>query len=137
MLRFVALSGLVLIGAAPPPVQYPPGVGVLRMMAFVDVTAEAGRRCFPDQNPAFQARIERAEAQFDAYFLKNTPATPEQLAKFKREQASVGDPTFDCRADGDSVPIYKHLQTVDQQQLTSGIDELLARPGKPSFGDCT
>jgi len=137
MRSLVALSAMVLVGAAPPPVEQPPGEGVLCAMVFVDVVAETGRRCFPGQNEAFQARVEGAETKFDAYFLKNTPATPRQLAEFKKDQAGVGAPAFSCKADGDSVSIYKHFLAGDPKWLTTEVDKFLARPGKPTLGDCT
>jgi hypothetical protein len=130
------LTALSLIGATPPPTEQPPGEGVLCAMVFVDVAAEVGRRCFPGQNPVFQARVESAEAKFDAYVLKNGPATPELLAKFKREQAGIGAATFDCKDDGDLVQTYRHYLAADSGLLTTQVEKLLARPGKPTFGDC-
>jgi len=105
-------------------------------MAFVDVAAETGRRCFVGQNPEFQARVESAEEKFDGYFLKNAPATADELARFKREQAGVGKPDFDCKND-DFVSVYKKFSTLDPSVLTTEVDKLLSRPGKPTFGDCT
>src|SRR5262245_625994 len=137
MRKFVAVSSLALIGAAlPPSPEPPPGEGVLCMMVFVDVAAETGRRCYAGQNPEFQARVESAEAKFDAYFLKNTPATPEQLAEFKHRQAGVGEAKFECK-DGDTIWNYEHFLAADPQRLTTDVDKFLSRPGKPTFGDCT
>ena len=138
MMKRVALlfSSVALVGAASPVREPPPGEGVLCMMVFVDVAAEAGRRCFPGQNPVFQARVEEAEAKFDAYFLKNGPATPEQLAAFKKDQAGIGAPTFQCKSDGDVVLMYNHFVALDAKVLTTDVDKMLARKGKPTFGDC-
>ena len=128
-------TAAALIGAAQPPPEQPPGEGVLCLMVFVDVAAEAGRRCFAGQNPAFQARIESAEAKFDAYFLRNMPATPDQLAAFKKDQAGIGAPAFDCK-DDDFVHTYKHFLASDPKLLTTDLDKFLSRPAKPTFGDC-
>jgi hypothetical protein len=131
------LATPALVGAAPPPPRLsPPGEGVLCMMVFVDVAAEVGRRCFPGQNLPFQTRVESAEAKFDAYVLKNGPATPAQLAAFKKDQARIGSPAFECNAGGDLVQTYKNFLAVDPNFLTTEVDKLLARPGRPTFGDC-
>ena len=137
MRALIALSALVLIGAVPPaPLPLPPGEGVLCAMVFVDLAAEAGRRCHAGENAAFQARVEAAEAKFDAYFLKNSPATVEQLAAFKRDQAGVGNPLFDCK-ERTTVWNYEHFLAAAPERLTTDIDKFLSRPGRPTFGDCT
>ena len=124
--------GLLSVAAASPQ-QPPPGEGVLCTMALVEVSAEAGRRCHAGQHPEFQAMLERSEVKLDAYFTRNGPATPQQLAHFKRQQAGIGEPDFKCLP---ADEIYLVMLKNAPGSFERDIDELLSRPGKPTFGDC-
>jgi hypothetical protein len=135
MRAFVALSALALIGATPPPDEPPPGEGVICMLALVHAAAEVGSRCFPGQNPTFQAELETEAGRIDEYVLKNAPMKPGDLAKFRREQALAGVPTAKV-CGPDPISIYKGFLAVGADQLKSNVDRLLARPGKPTWGDC-
>src|SRR4051812_43074828 len=91
MRRLVALSALVLIGAAPPPAgERPAGEGVICMMGLVNAAAEVGRRCNPGQNAEFQVELERTVVRIDQYVLQNSKTSREQISEFKRKQARVG-----------------------------------------------
>jgi hypothetical protein len=61
--------------------------------------------------------------------------TAEQIAKFKRDQASVGllDPKM-CH--GDALSIYQGFSELRSADLEAQTDKLLARAGTPTWGDC-
>ena len=115
-----------------------PGQGVICSMAILNAMAEVGRRCFPGQNPEFQAELARATALIDDYVLRNSDWTPADLERFKREQAHVGDteafPSL-CH-DRDVVGMYRQMAASDLAQTRADTDRMLARPGRPTWGDC-
>lgn len=136
MRKIAILMCVSLVGAAPPPAKDPrAGEGVLCMMVFVDAAAEVGRVCHAGENPVFQAELDGAVGRFDTYVLKNSAITPEQLTQFKREQAHIGAPK-EVLCKGDMASIYSTFLSQGVEKLHSGIDQLLARPGKPTWGDC-
>ena len=112
----------------------PPGEGVLCAWVFVNAAAEVGRHCRPGQNPALQAELDREVARFDAYALRNG-LTPDQVAGFKREQGLSGTSETElCSSDG--LGLYDHFVAQGPAVLRAGVDRLLARDGRPSWGDC-
>ena len=54
----------------------PPGEGLVCVWALVVSAAEVGRRCFPGENPEFQAELERSEAKLDAFVRANAGSRP-------------------------------------------------------------
>ncbi|WP_166038070.1 hypothetical protein [Sphingosinicella sp. YJ22] len=120
---------------AEPSATIPAGTGVICIMAIFNAVAEVGRRCFPGQDPEFQAELGRAVDQIDQYVLRNSAATPADLERFKQEQANVGEPSAAvCRSE--VIGMYRNLARRGTASLRSETEALVARPGPPEWGDC-
>jgi hypothetical protein len=129
----LALSGLVLASAAPP--QEPPGAGVLCLGTFIYFVERTGAQCRAGEDPEFQARIASYARKFDEYVVRNTGGDPAILARFKEGQnLNSDDPDYICG--GDVAASYDRFKAVKVEELDKAVDELLARDGPPSFGDC-
>lgn len=95
---------------------------------------EMGARCVAAPDPAVQAGLHAAVADLDHFVLANG-WTPADLARFKDEQARIGHSKQDvCLAEW--LPAYEKLRAVDMDKLRSTVQALVARPGKPTWGDC-
>lgn len=105
------------------------------MMAIYNAAAEVGRRCFPGQNPELQETLEQAVTRIDTYVLENSEASPALLETFKREQAHVGAPE-EMLCQGNLLELYKSAASTGVEVIRSHLDELLAVPGEPTWGDC-
>jgi hypothetical protein len=118
--------------------QPPPGEGVLCSWALVTLTAEVGRMCHAGESPEVQAELDAAVARFDAFVLANsTPsATPESVAEFKRVQGKTGASAEMLCASSDAERMYQTIVSQDLVRLRESVDQLLARPGPPSWGTC-
>lgn len=114
----------------------PPGEGLVCAWALVVSAAEVGRRCFPGENPEFQAELERSEAKLDAFVRANArSSTPEDIARFKATQGHVGAPKERvCFAD--AIIIYRGFEKGGAAKLREMIDKGVARPGEPTWGTC-
>jgi hypothetical protein len=112
----------------------PPGEGVMCALAIYSAMDQVGRVCFPGQDPAMQAEVGRAVAKLDRYVLANG-WTAEDLAHFKREQASVDTPK-DKLCKGDFLDLYKAAKTSDPAALGAAVDKATSRPGQPTWGTC-
>lgn len=109
--------------------------GLLCVWAIVNVAAEVGRRCRAGRNPALQAELERSIARFEDHVLRNSDATADRIATFRRDQGMSGaDNAALCR--GDPVMIYEAIAAGGPEALRRETDRLLARPGGPEWGDC-
>ena len=128
----LGLSGFALASAAP---QQEPGQGVLCLGTFIYFVEKTGAQCRPGQDAEFQARIAAYAGRFDEYIIRNTGGGPEALARFKSEQnLSSNDHNYICG--GDVAASYDHFKAAKPEDLAKSVDELLARDGPPSFGDC-
>lgn len=128
-----------LCGAAPPEPNIAgperPGEGIFCAAAIYSVVAQVGRQCFADKNPEIQVELDASVAKLDAYILRNSATTPAELAEFKRKQGGVGASKEQlCR--GDSVELYAAVARNGASRLRSGIDQMVSRPGKPTWGTC-
>jgi hypothetical protein len=136
-----AVLGLAFGGAqAAPPTRTPertppPGEGVVCAWAIYAVVAEIGARCFPGDAPEFQAELNRSVGRIDAYVLKNSKMTPEDVARFKRDQGHVGYPK-ELICQGDGLQLYQALKSGGAARLRSATDAAVARPGEPTWGTC-
>ena len=139
----VSASFAAVLLAQPPafartePETPPPGEGVICAWAIYSAMAEVGSRCHPGEDVEVQKELTRAVASIDAYVIANsTPApTPEQIEGFKRSQGSVGDTKAQlCRGDMDEL--YGAIAAQGAPEIRRFIDELVARPGPPTWGDC-
>lgn len=125
--------------AAPPPGMAqrtpPPGEGIICAWAIYAAAAEIGARCFPREAPEFQAELNRSVGRIDAYVLKNSKATPEDVARFKRDQGHVGYPKeLICKGDG--LQLYHSLKSVGAARLRAATDAAVGQPGEPTWGTC-
>lgn len=114
----------------------PPGEGLVCAWALVVNSAEVGRRCFPGENPGFQAELERSEAKLDAFVRANGKnTTPQSIAQFKATQGHVGRPKEQvCFAD--AIIIYRSFEKAGVEKLREMVDKGVARPGEPTWGSC-
>ena len=119
----------------PPPATIAASTGVICMMAIFNAVAEVGRQCFSGQDPEFQAELRRTVDQIDQYVLRNSPATPADLERFKREQANIGEPQA-AVCQPEMIGMYRDMANLGAARLRSEADALLARPGPPEWGDC-
>ena len=121
---------------ASPILETQPGEGVLCLWTYTVASAEIGRRCRSGRNPELQAELERAVERFDAYVLRNAPeATPEMVERFKREQGLSGASTA-VICESEITGLYDRIEGLGIAHLRSQVDEMLARPGRPTWGDC-
>lgn len=115
--------------------QLSPATGVLCMWALVTAVAEVGRRCRAGEDPAFQAELDLSVERVDEFVRRNSDSTPEQVAAFKREQGLVGAPAAQL-CTGDPLQLYEAFASAGPDALRSSVDDLLARPGPPTWGTC-
>lgn len=129
----LAWSGFALASAAPPPER--PGAGVLCLGTFIYFVEKTGAQCRAGQDPEFQARIATYARRFDDYIVRNTGGDPATLAQFKEGQnLNSADRNYICG--GDVAASYDHFKVMKSDDLAKAVDQLLARDGPPSFGDC-
>ena len=124
------------VTAAEVPNQLPPGQGVLCLGTMLYITDDYGQRCVKGRDSEFQARMTSIVHRFDSYILRNSNNNKELLGNFKESQGvGLGEPAEFC-VDEDVVMLYESFRKLDAVELDADIDELLARDGPPSFGDC-
>jgi hypothetical protein len=112
-----------------------PPTGVLCAWALTSIAHEVGRRCRPGQDPAFQAELDRTIQRFEDYALRNSDATPAQVAEFRRGQGMAEAPNGELCV-GDPLMLYNHMAAAGVDSLRSAADELVARDAPPQWGDC-
>jgi len=127
-----ALSA-ALISAAPPPGVA--GSGVLCVGTLIYFVEKTGKLCRTGEDPEFQARIASYARRFDDYIIRNTGGDPAVLAKFKESQNLTSE-NQDYICKGDVAESYDSFKAQGVDKLDGAVDELLARDGPPSFGDC-
>ena len=134
----ILAASFALIAADQPAPSRPvpaPGEGVICALALYNAIAEIGRQCFPDQDQDFKTRLSGVLKKVDAYVLANSGSKPEDLEIFKRKQALLGKPKADvCKPD--LMQLYTAAAKAGAADLQDSADKLLARPGKPTWGDC-
>jgi hypothetical protein len=128
----LASSGFALASAAP---RQEPGEGVLCLGTFLYFVEKSGARCRAGEDSEFQAGIAAYARRFDDYIIRNTGGDATALARFKESQnLDSEDPHFLCG--GDVAGAYDHFKASPPEELAGAVDDLLARDGPPSFGDC-
>jgi hypothetical protein len=107
-------------------------------MAIFGAIAEIGRRCYPDRLPEFQAELRQSLVRLDAYVLANSDMTAEDLERFKADQSGAGLADAElCSSEFSSVYTEPQAtEAMDADDLRSSIDQLVARPGTPTWGTC-
>lgn len=111
------------------------GVGVICALGIYNAVAEVGRQCFPEQDAAFKAELNQSLAKLDSYVLRNSESTAADLVRFKQEQSLVGRPK-DLVCTDELMDMYRATVSAGRTKLTKHVDALVARPGKPTWGDC-
>ena len=112
----------------------PPGEGVICALGIYSAVAEVGKQCFPSQDLEFQEGVNRAVAKLDAYVLKNSETTKDDLARLKYEQSRVGKPK-DIVCSSDMLKLYQGMAR-NGAGVEAAVDKLVSRPGKPTWGSC-
>jgi hypothetical protein len=124
--------GFALASAAP---QREPGEGVLCIGTFIYFAEKTGAQCRAGQDPEFQARIAAYARRFDDYIIRNMGGDASALTRFKAGQnLNRKDDNYICS--GDVANGYDHMKATKPEDLAKAVDEVLARDGPPSFGDC-
>jgi hypothetical protein len=113
-----------------------PGAGLLCAWAMLSVVSEVGDQCFAGQDRDFQSQVRIMVAQMDAYVAANQPATPEMIASFHKDQGLRGAPASTL-CQGDLPELYKHVRDQGVGKLHAVFDEMISRPGKPTWDTCT
>jgi hypothetical protein len=114
-----------------------PGEGVICAWSVYTIASEVGGRCYPGQHFEVQAELRRAVSLLDAYVIANTkpPATQQLVDDFKRKQGHVGASTeFLCRGDPDQL--YRAFVQQGASAIRNAVDDLVSRPGQPTWGTC-
>lgn len=117
------------------PPQPAPTASVMCVATFLNLAAEVGRRCVPDEDPALQAELRRAVARTDAFILRNSPMTEAELAEFKKTYALTGA-SKEVLCQGDPLMAYRAFQKGGVDRLRANTDEMLAQPRDPRVGEC-
>jgi len=115
--------------------QRPPCEGVICSWALYAIVDHVGRECFRGRDPEFQAEVARHVARFDAYVVANSDATVEDAREFRRQQGEhAAAPGRLCS--GDPVMMYELFRQQGATERTKNVDDMLARPGPPTWGTC-
>jgi len=132
----VIFTSAALIGAAPPAErETKPGEGVLCLGTFIYFVEKTGRMCRPGEDEEFQNRISAYTDRIDAYIIRNSDGSAATLGKFKNSQnLNSEDRNYICK--GDVAQIYDAFLETEAKVMDKAVDDLLARDGPPTFGDC-
>ena len=117
------------------PRETPPGEGVICAWAIYSLVEEVGRRCAPGRYPEAQEELRRTVQRLDDYVRANSDFTPEQISRFKSEQAHIGASEAEL-CQGDGLQMFESLARIEPGDLSLSIDALVARPGDPTWGTC-
>ena len=112
-----------------------PGEGVLCVWAFVAVAAEAGRRCRPGRDPEFQLELAHAMSRFEEYVRRNSDHTRAEIEQFERDQG-MGGATDAALCRPEVAGVYDVMAARGKETLRTQVNQTLARPGQPTWGDC-
>ncbi len=121
------------IGAAPalPDDKLTVGSG-----CFYDIVLAAdqtGRICHTSEDAEFRAAVADSLARLDqAFVAKGIPAA--DLARIKAQGTSMAAAAPSCNGDADKL--YQMMRTAGAAKLRADTDQIIARPGKPTYGDC-
>ena len=116
--------------------ERPAGEGAICAWAIYTAIATVGAKCFPGENPDYQAELQQITGKLDAYVARNAKdMTPAKAAEFKRRQGHTETPAEQlCR--GDAVMLYRAFERADRPKVRADLDKLLAKDGPPTWGTC-
>lgn len=96
---------------------------------------EVGKYCPVSADPAFQAALVESVAVMDRYVAVNGGLDEAGITAFKRHHAGMGaDPAFLCTPD--MMRMWEDSRARGAAALHKEVAKAVARPGKPTFGDC-
>lgn len=113
----------------------PSSMGPVCWVAIVESTRQIGIRCFPGENPATMAELDRANNALGAMFLERG-WSPRQLEAFRRQMGEADEPTEQLCANEGAIEFYRGLASTRPDDLKVVTEEMLARPGPPQWGTC-
>lgn len=117
-----------------------PGSGVLCMAGLMSISAAVGKHCLSEYNVEGQARLQKNLRRLEDYIAKQPDWGRERVKKFMEEEGGdLYTPEAQCiiiDEDGDSIGMVKGFIDEDAFKATKWVDEMTARPGKPTIGDC-
>lgn len=124
----------------PPPVAVMQALRETRMgplcwAAIVESIRQVGTRCYPAENAALAAELDRANAQLGAMFVERG-WTPQQLEGFRRQMGEADTPTEKLCANADAAQMYRGFASADPADMRATTEAMLARPGPPQWGTC-
>jgi hypothetical protein len=132
------VTGMISISSAAPaaqPPQTPPGEGVLCMLALLSIANQVGLACHPGEAPEYQAALQSSVDRLEDYVVTNGGGSRSDLERFLREQGGAGAPkTRLCT--GDAASFYDAFRKGGAQRLREATDQMVSRPGKPTWGTC-
>jgi hypothetical protein len=116
--------------------KQPPGEGALCLLAIYSFMAEVGKRCAPDRSPALQEELRRSVTLLEEYVAANSDISPDEIAKFEAEQGGVGAPEAEL-CHGDSMQFFEDgIADSNPATVREETEQMVARPGPPTIGDC-
>lgn len=113
-----------------------PTVGTVCLWAIYNTLDQVGKRCHPGEDAALQAFVAEGAGRLDRVLIARGGMTQAQLDKFRRQQtgADLPDAEF-CKAEGPGG-FYGPARSQDLDGMRRDLEKVLARPGKPVWGDC-
>jgi hypothetical protein len=118
----------------------PPPASVTCMAVLVGVSVEAGRLCLPAYNPDGQARLQTSLKKLEARLLASPGWDEKRVDDYMREEGARGlTDAGICgylNEDNDTLQMIRAFIDADPVEFSKSIDEVVARPGDPSKGDC-
>jgi len=128
----VALLAIAVTANASAQPDFAPGDGMLCAAALYHATAQAAKRCYPDEAVELQAELGQAVERIDAFILANSDWTLQQLAAFNDEQARVESGAKPC--EDQAVEIFRKMMKAKPESVRAAVDLGTARAGKPTWG---
>jgi hypothetical protein len=98
---------------------------------------QVGARCYPGQHPDVDAALHDGVTRIESYVRQNSnpPVTDADIASFERQQGASETPAAQL-CQGDAVEMYRGIAAQGADALRRSVDELVARPGPPTWGTC-
>ncbi len=131
-----ALASLTLLTSAAPAAKVAaPGEGLICSAMLMVAAAEVGRRCAAGRDSEVQQELGRSIGRIDAFILRHSDITAADLSTFKRRQGGAALSNGEI-CSGDRLDLYQQFVKVGPATIRAETDRLVARPGKPTWGDC-
>lgn len=113
-----------------------PGVGTVCLWAMYNVIDQVGKRCHPGEEAVFQTFIADGAKRLDRVMIEKGGMSEADLGAFKRQQTGTDMPDREfCKPDG-PAGFYKAVRGKELDDMRRDLETVLARRGKPGWGDC-